>query len=115
MFDSHLVLMDAALCQPAHISYNGFMVSPDEADHEERQADREEQLADVQEATEQRMRSSADVLRAANWYMSVLTSSAHAPGTTDIKPNSFKRVLARMRTPVRSTPDLRCVAVCTRC
>ena len=38
------------------------MVSPDKADRKERQAGREEQLADVQEATEQRMHSSANVL-----------------------------------------------------
>lgn len=35
----------------------------------------------------------------ANWYMSVLTSSAHAPSSTDIEPNNFARVLTQMRTP----------------
>jgi hypothetical protein len=44
-----------AACDLAEISYNGLMVSPE-------QTDREEQLADVQESTEQRMHSTADVL-----------------------------------------------------
>lgn len=47
--------LETAACDLDEISYNWLMVSRD-------QADREEQLADVQEGTEQRMHSAADVL-----------------------------------------------------
>jgi hypothetical protein len=35
----------------------------------------------------------------ANWYMSVPTTSAHAPSSTDVEPRTFGRVLHQMRTP----------------
>jgi hypothetical protein len=62
------------------------------------QADREEQLADVQEGTEQRMHSAADVLPTANRYMSVPSSSAHAPRSIEIEPSSFESMLPLMTT-----------------
>jgi hypothetical protein len=87
-----------AACDLAETSYNGHMVSPD-------QADREEQLADVQEGTEQRMHSAANVLPTANWCMSPPTSSGHARSTTDVEPNDFGSVVPQMM-PAGSHPNV---------
>src|SRR5215217_6314210 len=50
----------------------------------------------------------------ANWYMSVPSSSAHAPRSIEIEPNNFATVLPLMRTPGSSSlnvprwPSARC-------
>jgi hypothetical protein len=41
----------------------------------------------------------------ANRYISVPTSSAHAPSSTDIEPKNFGKALPQMKTPVGSGPN----------